>query len=409
MQLNVKSTFPDSRHYYLLDIIRIFASILVLLNHFAVYSANGIALAIEVNRAYKFLEFFHRTGAVGVEIFFVISGLVIASSASRGSGLRAALNFIYRRGQRIIPTLWMSAGVSMVASYSIDFNFTSFVKPFIRSIFLFPLGPHIDGVVWSLIVEAFFYIVISATMLINYGNRLVFLAIFVAFISIMYNSIFFLYSFKIFGFTDAQILSSLNKFPYKILLLRYGVFFSLGISVYSLKNRINIFTTSFSIICFVFCIFEIISSSGPGFEKPFVAASIWILSLSVIIITSTLEPRICNDLPNKVSELLKYLGSFSYPLYLNHFTLGIVLTYHLRYLNSAELKFIICLFIIFAISAAILHIENRVNKLLFRKSNRNVWSISIKIEADRSLQGNYPRPCAERIPLIPSYDGSKRS
>ncbi|AZN98785.1 hypothetical protein EJ066_17380 [Mesorhizobium sp. M9A.F.Ca.ET.002.03.1.2] len=75
-------------HYLIIDFLRIFAAILVLLNHFATFAWNSASVAEGSDVGFGFLSAFAGLGAVGVEIFFVISGFVIAMSASGEGGCR---------------------------------------------------------------------------------------------------------------------------------------------------------------------------------------------------------------------------------------------------------------------------------------------------------------------------------
>ncbi len=141
-------------HYYAIDLIRIYAAVLVLLYHFATFElpeADG--------HVFPFLWCFDGVGDVGVEIFFVISGFVISMSAEGARGLAGALRFIHLRAVRILPALWISSLIAFAALSFAGEDVASLVPRLIRSSVLSPIGPYVDGVVWSLVVEAVFYLI----------------------------------------------------------------------------------------------------------------------------------------------------------------------------------------------------------------------------------------------------------
>ncbi len=81
-----RNALPSSKsHLFGLDLLRLFAAALVVFNHFGAFSE---ALPdVGAPFAFPSLNFMTRFGWVGVEIFFVISGFVIALSA-RGAKSR---------------------------------------------------------------------------------------------------------------------------------------------------------------------------------------------------------------------------------------------------------------------------------------------------------------------------------
>jgi peptidoglycan/LPS O-acetylase OafA/YrhL len=87
-----------------LDLLRLFAALLILLDDLGAFSAAHPGVGPPF--AFQPLNLASRFGWVGVEIFFVISGFGLAISANR----RTASEFIKRRLIRIMPVLW--AGVS---------------------------------------------------------------------------------------------------------------------------------------------------------------------------------------------------------------------------------------------------------------------------------------------------------
>ena len=93
-------------------------------------------------------------GWVGVQVFFVISGFVILMSAEN----KSAAEFLIGRVSRIMPALWvfslLSAAVLLVAGTLAP---AAVGVRLLRSMVLFPVGPWVDGAVWTLVAEAVFY------------------------------------------------------------------------------------------------------------------------------------------------------------------------------------------------------------------------------------------------------------
>jgi peptidoglycan/LPS O-acetylase OafA/YrhL len=115
------------------------------------------------------LKFFHRSvldifqfGPVGVDIFFVTSGIVISSVAAGKFGSRAhASNFMYRRLVRIYPVFWIySTIVLMVYLCRPGWTgvFSGHPSDVVRSFLLVP-GDYSNLVLqaWTLTFEVLFY------------------------------------------------------------------------------------------------------------------------------------------------------------------------------------------------------------------------------------------------------------
>ena len=104
-------------------------------------------------------------GAFGVSMFFLISGFVISMSLEK----KTIHKFLVNRFFRVIPTCAFtlslaSLGLFLYAEYQhVDYVFS--LKQFLANITLLPreiMGiPQIDPVMWTLEVEARFYIVIA--------------------------------------------------------------------------------------------------------------------------------------------------------------------------------------------------------------------------------------------------------
>ena len=98
-------------------------------------------------------------GWVGVELFFVVSGYVIAASVG-GAGPR---DFVRRRALRLLPGAWVCASLTALALLvGSSVAATTVAARWLNSMLVAPLGEPIDGVYWTLGVEVVFYAVVAA-------------------------------------------------------------------------------------------------------------------------------------------------------------------------------------------------------------------------------------------------------
>jgi len=116
-------------------------------------------------------------GDLGVEIFFVLSGFVIAHSlADRTLNARFAGNFIVRRSLRLDPPYWVVLAFCMIWPYLVFphkavgmFNEFGGVSGMLVNMFYLPdllWKPRILGVAWTLCLEVQFYLAYLALMMI---------------------------------------------------------------------------------------------------------------------------------------------------------------------------------------------------------------------------------------------------
>ncbi len=103
-----------------------------------------------------------RAGAFGVALFFLVSGYVIPLAlADRGTG-----TFLAARAIRLLPTYWagLALQLAVVASLATDFPRTAEEMALSLLPGLQALGGRtgFDGIVWTLNVEAFFYLAAAA-------------------------------------------------------------------------------------------------------------------------------------------------------------------------------------------------------------------------------------------------------
>lgn len=123
-----------------------------------------------------FLGFVVSKGHSGVEVFFVLSGFVIAHSVGRANvDLAFAGNYMLRRLARLGPPYWAAIGLGMARYFLADYyrpggavHIPTIVEIFWHVVYLQEIVhvKSIDTVFWTLSLEIQFYVVFAFLMLI---------------------------------------------------------------------------------------------------------------------------------------------------------------------------------------------------------------------------------------------------
>lgn len=113
-------------------------------------------------------------GAVGVHIFFVISGLIMVLTATRPGERFRALAFFKRRFLRIYPIYWLCALGYLAYHALIGPPYVLSAAQALRALALWPGdSPLIIGPAWTLSYEMFFYLCFGLAMLLPPGRGLI--------------------------------------------------------------------------------------------------------------------------------------------------------------------------------------------------------------------------------------------
>lgn len=114
-----------------------------------------------------------RLGACGVDVFFVISGFIIAHSVKSlgGRGREAARVFALRRMARVLPLYWgLNVLVLILASTGFLFKSKVIDLPVVLASFFFlPGSSLLQGVGWTLNFEVYFYLCFAFAILVPRG------------------------------------------------------------------------------------------------------------------------------------------------------------------------------------------------------------------------------------------------
>lgn len=106
-------------------------------------------------------------GALGVDIFFVISGFIIATISLRGSTWQPALtttSFFIKRFDRIVPLMWLAI-ITHFALRTLIGSSELVPNHYLRALLLFPDGDVEPSVIWTLRHEFLFYCIFAFTFL----------------------------------------------------------------------------------------------------------------------------------------------------------------------------------------------------------------------------------------------------
>ncbi|WP_309645694.1 acyltransferase [Phenylobacterium sp.] len=105
-------------------------------------------------------------GALGVDLFFMISGFIIAivslqkDSTAPGVGIA---EFARRRAFRILPMMWLA--ILTYAALRTASGVAFEPLPYLRALAVWPVGDLEPNIIWTLRHEAIFYVLFAATFL----------------------------------------------------------------------------------------------------------------------------------------------------------------------------------------------------------------------------------------------------
>ena len=285
------------RYFYGIDLIRFLSAISVMSFHFGY-----------LNEVATFMPIWPYTwfGWVGVEIFFVISGFVIANSA-RGVG---ATEFLRGRMLRLYPAVWLCATLTFFVRMPNDS-----LSPFLRSIALFPKGPWISSVYWTLAVEVAFYSLVFLLLLFRLFSWIGRVALILTIFSTCYLSVILL--------DVGSVSDHVNVF-----LLRHGCFFALGIWLWLATVRpLRLWECLALVGSIIPCVVEI-CLTGMKFLPNQIIDPVWILipvllwATAVAGIWFSSQGHQTKTIHPKLTPFVRTLGLMTYPLYLVHDELG---------------------------------------------------------------------------------------
>ena len=328
-----------------LDAVRFVAAFAVVLYHY---------ISRKESLAYPFAAEFTKYGYLGVPLFFIISGFVIALSANN----RTAIEFAISRFTRLYPTLWICVTFTAIVTFLLAGEKHSIAKILANFTLINEyLGyGDIDGVYWTLKAELKFYALVFIFLAFGiYEKYRIWLSI-------------WLFSTLLYTFTDQPFFMGWFITPH------YSSFFIAGIALYLLRQNKD--KTYSHLILATSVMLSLIKgfqqASGfipsPTVEDRLVATGI-IFSFFIIMYIITTK-----DIPIKNQRFVMLLGAITYPLYLIHNMAGKAI---IDFFSSSiyEERLLIPLTIVFVIFMSLLihiYLEKPASRLI-KKRLTNIY------------------------------------
>lgn len=304
-KMSIDSQYRQQGRLNLLDYTRFLAALMVIIFH---WGYNGIRNG-KISSIDTFLPFAHwaTMGYLGVHIFFMISGYVIAKSYQN----KTAIEFAVGRFFRLYPSYWVALTITTIVTLLWGYKNGLEVYPlqFLANLTMVSnlIGStYVDGVYWTLEYELLFYILIFILMLVGLKK---YIFIFCIIWSLILSAIFFI------G----------GPTPHHTYLDYYFTYFLTGMLISRYAQNRNIWILPVLGLSWV-------TNMGYAYkgvpqhiiefnyyDSRLVAAVI--IAAAGILIFSMSSIRVANaSLPHAT-----FLGSLTYPIYLLHAHIGYIL------------------------------------------------------------------------------------
>ncbi|MCS3730044.1 acyltransferase family protein [Bradyrhizobium betae] len=324
-------------HLPLLDPLRFAAALGVAIFHQMFWSwawvsigVPGFERTVAADVLYPSAAPYTWFGWVGVEIFFVISGFVIANSASQAS----PGEFLLGRALRLYPAVWVCATATFLVLLLFGSGPASeFILPYIHAMLMVPkgvTGEWLDEVYWTLAAETAFYGLVFCAMLTK-RITLRHLAWGLTIYSAMFNAVALLVASCTTPSDLPYLVILMFRVPCAAFLLSHGCFFALGIWLFISANReltaleqvaVAVTCLSGAAEIYVFASFFLTSIPAIADQSALVPIMVWAAAVLLIARAAKRSRRSVGTVSPAAPAYLRTLGLITYPLYLTHNVIG---------------------------------------------------------------------------------------
>jgi peptidoglycan/LPS O-acetylase OafA/YrhL len=325
-----------------LDLLRFFAACFVMMYHlgfwYLILADTYPLTTLHISQISQYTSSATKYGFVGVEIFFVISGYVVSFSIEG----RTRSQYLRARFLRLWPTVWVCATVCLILAIATRQGpIWMLVSPYIRSIVIFPKGPWIDGVYWTLPIEIAFYIFMLFVVGGDRVNQRAALALALGTASIgfwvCYLTTHSIPQFEQFTHIFDRIASSQAC---DVFLIHHGIYFALGILMHSpASKKVMIFFCS-SAIFFAFIeiseVSDVLNQRPHVHISPWPAYALWLVCVAYLVAAVRYNSAVINALGQKRVTFFRGVGLLTYPLYLMHTIVAFATAFFLLRLGAPQ-------------------------------------------------------------------------
>ncbi len=327
--VGASSSTGDSRHVVGIDALRFLAAGYVALYHLAfwawAYQPGMTARASGGDIDFKHLAPVAAYGWIGVQVFFVISGFVIAFSAQRAR----SFDFFVSRVVRLGPGVWICATVSLLVALAAGHTeeSTLFVN-WAKSMAFHPFAPWIDTVYWTLCIEISFYAAVLVLLKFGRMDLLRPTMILIGLMSLVFWVAYWLgwngeHLLLVRAFQTERIL--------ELLLVQHGCFFALGVFMWMQWRQPGQPGHRFLMLCFtVAAVLQIAAQAHLNGHRTGIPLShampvLVFLAAMALMWAAVRYNAAVWQATRRVPSLLRTVGLMTFPLYLLHNVAGAAL------------------------------------------------------------------------------------
>lgn len=268
--------------------------------------------------------------AMGVDIFFIISGFIMTYTAVMGH-YSGPLDFGIKRLARVWPPYAVMTLVAMLLFNTAGFHELNALKPVLRSLAFVPANPHDPmyfnvtlSLGWTLEFEAYFYLAFAACLLVRGPARWLVLLGWLLFSAVLYPMRHHGFHWQprvdpgyAWGYANLITNPMVLEFGYGVLI---ALLYLSGARIPNKRLCWNLlFVTVTSSLWYVFC-------APNTFHGP----ADWGAAAAAIVLVLALVSR---TIQLQVPPVVAWLGTISYSLYLTHTATQEVLMRFLAYLG----------------------------------------------------------------------------
>ncbi|MGU3316910.1 acyltransferase family protein [Sphingomonas sp. M6A6_1c] len=314
-----------------LDLLRLMAALMVTVYHLTYLEwANPHSRGAEAAALFRVYSGWTRyvdTGWVGVQIFFVISGFVIAFTANG----RTAASFLRGRILRLVPGIWICATVSVFALLADGTPVMTTLKLYALSLALFPTGPWVASSYWTLPLEIVFYAMVFVVLWRRRFDQFESVVLALGTISLL-AWIVTIAAKAIPGPLESAVVAITSHRLAKLLLVQHGCFFAIGAMIWIIHNwgatrsRIAI-VAAFLVAGMMQIGMEAVNASAwAGLPMSPVPPIVALMGALAFVVASLRWNAAAHRMLGRGTFVVRQLGLMTFPVYLLHQPLGLSLS-----------------------------------------------------------------------------------